>query len=136
MIKTLKIYTSIIAFLGTGGVILHFLYYNSNPAMQEANVPIWLFYPILTGLSILLLYFVAVKATKSPKSSAKTYLIFTAAKLVISMGLLIPFILPKTENSKIIALHFFIIFLPLLLVETMGAVKLINHPFDEKNKNL
>lgn len=135
MIKLLKLYTTLIALFGTLGMTLQYTITGMSDPSTLDRIPIWIFYPILTGLSILLLFFVAKTAMKSPNSSSKTYLLFSSIKIIISLGLLIPYVMPRTENSKIIVINFFLIFFPLLLVETIGVVKLINYPFDEKNKN-
>lgn len=84
-------------------------------------------------LSALLLWLV-FKRLSAQKSAIKPYLYATSFKLVILAATLIPFIIPRSESSKFYVIQFFIFFFPLLLVETIGVVTLLNHPFDEKSK--
>ncbi|MCH2233475.1 MAG: hypothetical protein MK078_04405 [Crocinitomicaceae bacterium] len=83
--------------------------------------------------SALLLWMVYTRITAN-KSAIKPYLYASSFKLVALAGALIPYIIPKTDSSKFYVIQFFIFFFPLLLVETIGVVTLINHPLDEKTK--
>ena len=89
------------------------------------------------GLNFLfsaLLLWLVFKRLSSQKSAIKPYLYATSLKLVILAATLVPFIIPRTESSKFYVFQFFIFFFPLLLVETIGVVTLLNHSLDEKSK--
>ena len=97
-------------------------------------MPLWLIYSMLSAFALLLLFLVASKMEKSKGGGAKAFIISSVIKMIVSFAVLMIFMFPKTESSKFVVYHFFIAFFPMLLVETLFAIKLINHPFAEKKK--
>ena len=94
-------------------------------------------YVFLIPISVLGMTIIARRYTKSQKitSIGKNYIAYTALKMLLAIVFLIPWLLNKDENSKPMVIHFFIVFFPFLLVETILLVRLLNTPLDEKVKN-
>lgn len=97
----------------------------------------WLSYVYLIPITVIGLFMVIVNYGKTRKLSSigKTYLLYTVIKMVGAVALLLPWLLFKDETSKPMVFHFFAVFLPFLLIETILIVKLLNISLDEKNKN-
>lgn len=94
-------------------------------------------YVFLVPVSIFGLWFIALRYIKSKKitSIGKNYLLYTAAKMMLSILFLLPWLLNKDEATKPMVIQFFAVFFPFLLVETILLIRLLNSPLDEKNKN-
>ena len=102
---------------------------------SPSPMPLWLIYSVLTFFALLMQFMVYKKVQKSKGGGAKAFIFVTIFKMAGAFGILMAFMFPKSPESKYVVYHFFISFFPFLLVETLFAIKLINHPFDEKNKN-
>lgn len=98
-------------------------------------MPLWLIYSVLTFFALIMQLLVYKKVQKSKGGGAKAFIFVTIFKMAIAFGILMAFMFPKSSESKYVVYHFFISFFPFLLVETLFAIRLINHRFDEKIKN-
>lgn len=97
----------------------------------------YLNYVYLIPISFFGLYLIAYRYKKSEKitSIGKNYIAYTALKMIFAIIFLMPWLMNKDETTKPMVIHFFIVFFPFLLVETILLVRLLNAPLDEKNKN-
>jgi len=62
-------------------------------------------------------------------------MILTIVKMIGSLAFLAPWLLYKDEFSRPFAIQFFMIFFPILLLETLILVKMINIPTPDSKKN-
>ncbi|UKN00368.1 hypothetical protein K6119_11545 [Paracrocinitomix mangrovi] len=94
----------------------------------------WLSHTYLFVATVLGLFFISAQYNKSKEiqSVGKAYLIFTTLKIVLSFVFLLPWLLMSKEIAKIFVGHFFLIFFPYLLVETILLIRFLNKPLDEK----
>ena len=127
---------SIFLFSAVGIFLIHLAVLFAIGKIYET--PYWyLSYAFLVPISFLGIQIIIKRYQKSKKvtSIGKNYIAYTALKMILAIIFLLPWLLNKDETSKPMVIHFFVVFFPFLLVETILLVRLLNTPLDEKIKN-
>jgi len=96
---------------------------------QRSNY--WLIYVYMVPLTIMAQYYLVREFKKSKGSLGKNFMIYMVIKTVTSIMFLSPWLFNKDEFSRPIVYQFFLLFFPVLFIETWMLVRLLNDKFSK-----
>ncbi len=86
----------------------------------------WLIYLFLVPLTLGGLYFIHRASKKTDNSVSKGFFIYMVVKMILVLLFFTPWLIYKDEFSRPIVYQFFLVFFPLLFMETYVLIKLVN----------
>lgn len=127
-------------FLRLGFVFIAFWFLHNmivdNPELSiYKKSGFWRIYVFLIPVTFLGIFYIYKSFKKDHTSVIKSFMILTIVKMIGSLAFLAPWLLYKDEFSRPFAIQFFMIFFPILLLETLILVKMINIPTPDSKKN-
>ena len=90
------------------------------------NSKYWLIYLFLVLLTLGSHFFMVRGFVKDKNSLGKNFMAYMVVKMIGSILFLSPWLFYRNDYSRPIVYQFFIIFFPLLFIETLMLVKLLN----------
>lgn len=86
----------------------------------------WAIYLFLIPMTLGAVYIIVREKNKNPKSVGKNFFIYMAIKMLLILLFLSPWLVNQNEITRPMVYQFFCVFFPLLFVETVVFVRLVN----------
>ena len=86
----------------------------------------WVIYLFLIPMTLGAIYIIVKEKNKKASSVGKNFFIYMAIKMLLILLFLSPWLVYQNEFSRPMVYQFFSIFFPLLFVETVVFVRLVN----------
>ena len=86
----------------------------------------WVIYLFLIPMTLSAIYIIVKEKNKKDSSVGKNFFIYMVIKVLLILLFLSPWLVYQNEFSRPIVYQFFSIFFPLLFVETVVFVRLVN----------
>jgi ABC-type iron transport system FetAB permease component len=86
----------------------------------------WAIYLFLVPMTLGAIYIIVKEKNKNANSVGKNFFVYMAIKMLLILLFLSPWLVYQNEFSRPIVYQFFAIFFPLLFVETIVLVRLVN----------
>ena len=86
----------------------------------------WAIYLFLVPMTLGAIYLIVREKNKKEGSVGKNFFIYMAIKMLLILLFLSPWLVDQNEFSRPIVYQFFSVFFPLLVVETLVLIRLVN----------
>lgn len=109
-----------------------FLVYNID-RFASVHENWWIIHLFLMGITLIGVTLISksYQKTGEVRSIGKMYLLYTTVKILLALLFLTPWILVKDQPAKDFIMHFFAIFFPFLMIETLLLIRYLNGPVGE-----
>jgi len=114
---------------------LHYLILTKYFPASYIEVGPWKIYLFLIPITILGIVYINYSNKKDPTSTIKSITLLLLVKMIGSLLFLAPWIIEKNELTKPMVMQFFAVFFPILLIETVSLIQLLNNLPNKIEKN-
>ncbi|MCB9223828.1 MAG: hypothetical protein H6582_06580 [Crocinitomicaceae bacterium] len=118
-------------------LVIHFVIITKTQPVEMVIDDWWLIHLFMATITLSGFFLISNSEQKSNdiRSVGRSYLLYTSVKVFLAMAFLSPWLIMKEEGTKMFVMHFFAIFFPYLLVETVLLIRYLNAPMVEKTKS-
>jgi len=114
--------------------IIHILMVFTIFPESFAEGPFYAVHVFFIPLTLIGFHFIAKKFEKNKRSGVKNFMLYVSVKMIGSIVFFLPWIIQESNYLKPIGYQFLMLFFPLLFIETLLLVKLVNIPFGNSAK--
>lgn len=91
----------------------------------------WLLYVFMVPVTLTALLLIRRMYLKNPKSVGKGFFAYVIIKMILVIAFLSPWLFYKDEFTRPFVYQFLLIFFPILFLETLILVRLVNGKYEE-----
>ena len=126
----------LLAFAVVTAVVHYYVIYDTDLGQLIKN-DWWTIHLLLGPLTVIGFLFFAIRMNRSgyPEGFGRGFLLYTVIKMTVILAFLFPWLIQRDEQATEFCMHFFAVFFPYLLIETILLVRFLNQPFGEKSEN-
>ena len=101
------------------------------PEAYRSN-DLWLNYAFLFSLALMGLFIIFQRYLINKDSVGKNFFAYVVIKMIASIVFLSSWLLNRDDSTRPMVYHFFCVFFPLLIVETLVLVRLLNGRYSDQ----